>query len=478
MKKAKSILALLMAFLMLMSIPVAGNAALVADEAEPNNEWKKATAFGFGTDIKGALGEAADLDWYSFTADNAGLVYVTLKHDEIADSNKDLAYFEILVYDSTATRVLANFRSTGAEKESKSPTFSVDAGATYYVVVRMGTIHSETLAYSITASFDKSVLKETEPNNLSATATPLSLSTTGDNKTYYGSIAPSDVDWYKIVPTKRGAVYVYLYNGTTPADFKATLYSHDETVDGRLIEKEIASVTINSNDTSKMSVAVGVEAKEYMLKVEGIDDNIGGYKTRVFFAPATDLEIEYNNEKEFATPIGEGKALRGTTAQNGDFDFYEFRPTTEDNAGFKISLGSFDTKSTNEGSWYITVTDATTGATIGDIYKKEVKPGTASEFTTEKLVAGRIYHIKVEKGGTLNTEIYSLGTTLIEPEKKDDPVNNGNFFAQIKEYFSIFLKNFEGWFEDIQVLNIVGDIFKDLVEALPALFAWFFNIFG
>lgn len=481
MKKAKSILALLMAFVMLMSFAVTGSAATVAEEKESNNDSKTATAFGFITEIKGALGDATDVDWYSFTNnDDAGLATLSLKHDKIADANKDLAYFEVNIYESTAKKILATFRSTGAQETATSPSFSIDKGATYYVEVRMGTIHSETLAYSIIGSIDKGAYIEREPNNLSATSTALELSTRGNAKIYYGSIAYSegDVDWYRINPSEKGVVYVYLYNGSTPSEFKATLYSHDETKDGALREQEITSVTVNPNQESAVSVAVGVSKKEYMLKIEGVNDNIGGYKTRVFFEAASDAEAEYNGEQGFATEIEVGKPLRGTISQVKDVDYFKFKAVGEDNVGFKISLGSVNEASTADGSWYITVTDAATKEVVAEIYEDEVKPGKATVFSTEKLVAGRIYYIKVEKGGTLNTEIYKLGITAIEPEKTDDPVSGLGFFEQIKVYWGEFMKNFEGWFEQINIMGIITNILPGIMEAMPALFTWLFSLFG
>lgn len=480
MKKAKSILALLMAFVMLMSFAVTGSAATVAEESEPNNDSKTATAFGFITEIKGALGDAADVDWYSFTNnDGAGLATLTLKHDEIVDANKDLAYFEVNIYESTAKKILATFRSTGAQKAATSPSFSIDKGATYYVEVRMGTIHSESLAYSIIGSIDKGAYIEKEPNNLSATSTALELSTRGNAKIYYGSISPSDVDWYRIVPSEKGVVYVYIYNGNTPSEFKATLYSHDEGKDGVLKEQPITSVSVNKNQESAVSVAVGVSKKEYMLKIEGVDDNIGGYKTRVFFEAASDAEAEYNGEEGFATDIELNKPLRGTISQSSDVDYFRFKAVGEDNVGFKISLGSVNEASTADGGWYITVTDAATKDIVAEIYEDEVKPGKATVFSTETLVAGRYYYIKITKGGTLDTEIYKLGITAIEPEKTDDgDVSGLSFFEQIKVYWNEFMKNFEGWFEQINIMGIITNILPGIMEAMPALFTWLFSLFG
>ncbi|MBQ2841671.1 MAG: hypothetical protein IJE72_01390 [Clostridia bacterium] len=472
MKKAKSILALLMAFLMLMSVAVTGSAATVAEEKEPNNDKATASAFGFGTEIKGALGESTDNDWYSFTSDAAGLACVTMKHDEIADASKNLAYFEIVIYDA-GLKQLTSFRSTGAEKTTASPSFAIDAGATYYVKVKMGTVHSEALEYSLIASFDKGAFTEKEPNNQSATATNLELSTKGNAKHYYGTIASTgnDVDFYRVAPSAKGVIYLYLYNGSSRSDFKATLYTHDETVDGRLREVPISSIEINSNEDSKTSVAIGVDAREYMLKVEGLNGKTGGYRTRVFFEAASDAEWEYNGIESEANTIAVGKSVRGTISQPSDVDFYKFKAVGEDNIGFDISLGSYDKNSKAEGSWYITVKDAATGAVVKETFKDEVKAGEPTVISTDALVAGRFYYVIVEKGGNYNSEIYKLSITAIEPEKDDNDTDELDFFEQIKVYWGMFWKNFEGWFEQINIPAIIESIAGSVATVFTMLFS-------
>lgn len=475
MKKAKSILALFMAILTLMSFAVTGSAATAAaEEKENNNIIGSANAFGFGTEIKGNLATADDIDWYSFTSDAAGLACVTIKHNEIADASKDIAYFQITVYgDANGTKSIVDFRSTGAEKSISSPSFAIDANKTYYIKIEMGTTHSATLEYSIAASFDKGAYTEKEPNNQSATATVLELSTKGVSKQYYGTIDSTgkDVDFYRITPKEQGVVYLYIYNGATAGDFKATLYTHDEKADGVLEEVEISSISINSNEDQKMSVAIGVTAKEYMLKVEGLNGKTGGYRTRVYFEPVSDAEWEYNNEKNDANFIEVGKSLRGTISQASDVDFYKFKAAGADNVGFKISLGSVNAASKEQGTWYITVTDAATDAVVSEIYNYEVKAGAPTVLSTESLVAGRYYYIEVKKGGNLNTEIYKLGVTAIEPSKDDDNSSDLSFFEQISDYWNKFLKNFEGWFEQIDVGAIVASITASVVTVLTILFS-------
>lgn len=476
MKKAKSILALLMALVMVMSFALTGsaaNSAAVAEETENNGTFKAADAFGFATKIKGTLGTAADEDYFSFTADADGLATVAITHNEITDASQDIAYFEVSVYDS-AEKEIVMFRSTGAEKETLSPSFAITAKATYFIKVTMGSVHSETLEYAVTAAFDKGARTEKEPNNQAATATALELSTSGDAKPYYGTIASTgnDVDFYKITPTKTGVIYLYLYNGNVPADFKATLYTHYEIADGVLSEEPITSITINSNNEVAKSVAIGVHAKEYMLKVEGLNGKTGGYRTRVFFQPVSDAEMEFNNLPHVSNKILVGSPLRGTLSHDTDIDFYSFKADAN-NVGYKISLNLAETNAPKTGSWYITITEGKNQGVVADTQRFEVTAKEGAVISTEALVAGRNYYIKIEKGSTLTTEVYKLGITAIEPEKNPDkPSSDKGFGEQVKEYFDIFWeKNFSNWVDDgVNFIGMITSLLPGFLKALPELF--------
>lgn len=476
MKTAKSILALLMAFVMLMGVCVTGNAAAgdaVAEESEPNGAFTTADPFGFATKIKGTLEVATDEDYFSFTATAGGLATVTIAHNEITDASQDIAYFEVAVFDATEAKMV-EFRSTGAEKETLSPSFAITSGATYFVVVKMGSIHSETLEYSITADFDSSARTEIEPNDQAATATNLELSTSGNAKPYYGTISASgnDVDFYRVAPSTTGVIYLYLYNGNIPGDFKATLYTHYEIANGVLSEEPITSITINTNEEVVKSVAIGVHAKEYMLKIESLNARNSDYRTRVFFQPVSDAEMEFNNLPHVNNTLLVGSPLRGTISHDTDVDFYSFQAAADD-AGYKISLGLSDQASPKTGSWYITVTEGKNQGVVAGAQRLEVKATDTTVITAEDLVPGRNYYIKIEMGSTLTTEAYTIGVAAIEPtdDPNPDPVPGG-FFAQIKAYFEIFWNNnFADWVDDgVNFIGMITNLIPGFIAALPELF--------
>ncbi|MBQ2847775.1 MAG: hypothetical protein IJE74_05910 [Clostridia bacterium] len=476
MKKAKSILALLMAFVMLMSFAVTGFAATTAEEKEPNDAKETATAFGFGTEINGVLGEATDKDFYSFTSNAAGLATVTLEHDKIAGVNENLAYFAVVITNAEGKEI-ASFKSTGADEATTSPSFAIDAAATYYIKVEMGTVHSEALGYSLTASFDKGAYTEKEPNDSPSKATALELSKSGSAKHYYGTISPvaegaaADVDYYRVAPTAAGVIYLYLYNGSVRGDYKATLYAYKDTDAAALDDMIISEIEINSNEDSKISVAIGVGAKEYMLKVEGVNGTTGGYRTRVFFEAAKDAEQEFNNNTSRADSIAIGEALRGTVSYKNDVDVFKFKAAGSNN-GYDISLGSYNAASKAEGTWYISVIDGESNAPVKNADKAEVKAGKATVISTEALTAGRTYYIVIEKGATLNTEIYQLKlSSIVVEDDSDDKDDELSFGDQISVYWGQFWKNFEGWFEQIDIPAIISSIAQSVATVFTLLFS-------
>ena len=481
MKKIKSILALLMAFAMLMSFAVTGSAAnadAIAEEKETNGTFKTATAFGFATKIKGVLGTADDKDYFSFTSDAEGLATVTLAHDEIVDASQDIAYFDVVIYDA-AEKEVASFRSTGAEKETVSPSFAISAKATYFVKVEMASIHNSNLEYTIIASFDKNALTEKEPNNQAATATNLELSTSGSSKIYYGTIAStgSDVDYYRVAPAKDGVVYLYLYNGSNPSDFKATLYTHYEGVNDTLLKEEVASITIDKNQDTAKSVAIGVYGKEYMLKVEGLNGKTGGYRTRVFYQAVNDAEKEFNNEAGLYNTLTVDKPLRGTISQKNDVDFYSFG-AAKNNAGYKISISLADSASPKTGSWKVTLTEGKNQTVVDKIEDVEIKADKPTVITISALATDKNYYIEVEGGSTLTTEIYKISIEAVVAETEDNKDEEKDFGTQIKEYFDKFWGNFVEWIDEVNFIGIIGDLLPSIGAAMPTLFTWIVSLFG
>ena len=124
MKKAKSLLALILAMLIAFGSVVCATAVEDPAETEENGTIATADVFGLGTSIKGKLADENDADYFAFTAADSGLVTVTLKHDKKTGVDPVATYFAITVYDATGTNAIESakaIRATIAEMRKSFP---------------------------------------------------------------------------------------------------------------------------------------------------------------------------------------------------------------------------------------------------------------------------------------------------------------------------------------------------------------------
>ena len=89
MKKAKSVLSIVMAMLVVMSCMFADSAAEVT-EKEDNGTAATAVSFEIKDTVKGALSKIDDVDYYSFKVEKAGLVTVSVAHNAIAGASPSI----------------------------------------------------------------------------------------------------------------------------------------------------------------------------------------------------------------------------------------------------------------------------------------------------------------------------------------------------------------------------------------------------
>lgn len=479
MKTAKKLLSLVLAMLIAMGSLVCASAVEDLSESEDNGTIATADVFGIGTDIKAKISDATDKDYFAFTATESGLVTVTLKHDKKAAVDSNAAYFEVVVYDSTGKNAIDSFKSKG-DDESKSINFSVTPGA-YYVFVKPGGVIDTNLEYILSASISKTALFEKEPNNISSFATVMDVSKKGAPKNYYGAITSDegrDVDYYKLEFKSETLVMFGIYN--TAAKTGNYKVSFIESVDGEYgqpLEKVIGSVIINEGETGKDSPNFGVDKGVYYLKVEGISNSTGGYQVRVFAFEDNAkiaLEHEYNNDAKYAQKIDIGKTITGNIFNEKDVDvFYIDAP--KDNYGYEIVLVDNNGKQdVVNGQWFLEVSDKN-GYIIEE--KMTITNAESTVAGTDPLQKGT-YYFEVSAGNVFTGETYNL--TIKEkkaPPKDDNEKDDGDgittfaeLLAQLKNIdWTNFKKNFEGWFEFVEVGKIITDIIPGVVKIFTEL---------
>ena len=479
MKKAKKIIAVLLALLVVMGCSMSAFAATELTEEEINDTYNAANTMGLANKIKAVLDDADDVDYFSFEITDPCLITVNIEHAAINAATS--TYFTVDVINANGEDVIT-FKSKGSDATTSSAPFAAEKG-TYYVAVSMGQSHSATLEYTLSATVDTAANTEKEPNDDASKATAMSLSTSSSKKQYYGTIVNKDdpltsevevdVDYYSLDIPAAGAVYFYLYNGASnKGNYKATLYAYLDGANGQPVAYSLGSIDITSNEAYVISPSVGVNSGNYLLKVEGINGSVGGYQTRVYYLTDDNSEYEYNNTKDYANTINKTKITNGTitfgsTFDKNDFDYYRFQ-VTDSNGGATIKLKVNDSYKANEGQWTVSVI-----APNNSVIKKFDAINTkAGEVETDVLEAG-VYYICVEAGNVLSSDLYEL-TVKINPAKADDNSDDdsSSFIDQVKDLpWNDFLSNFTGWFENINILGIITSLFSSIMQVIYGLTA-------
>ena len=469
MKKVKSLLALVLAMLIAFGGTVC---AFAADntESEENGTIETADVLAIGASVKGKIADADDEDFYKLTVTESGLITISLAHDVKTGADPVMSYFVVTATDSTGKEI-DSVKSAGTQA-TVSFDFSVNPGV-YYISIEKGNVLDETLEYTLSAKISKTALFEKEPNNVTSQATALTLSKKGDTKLYYGAITENDVDYYLVTFASPSLATFGIYNtASQTGNYTATLIKVVDGLNGETSEKVIGSIEIEDGETVKDSPVFGVNGGTYYLKVEGVNKSTGGYQVRVFAGASNSTdEYEYNNEEKYANVLNAGKTISANISFAADVDMYKFT-APEKNNGYEISIADYDgKKEVANGQWTITVTNGN-----GDIVKEKVTAFNSETTTvsTDVLASGT-YYISVAKGDVFTGETYKISLAekkaSSNTEDKDDGITTfEEFIAGIKAIdWSGFWKNFEGWFEYINIIGIVKDIVPGIVKILSDL---------
>lgn len=467
MKKVKSLIALILAVLMVFGSSICAFAADVT-ETEDNGTAEKANAMTIGTSIKGKISDVKDADYFTFTATENGLVTVTLAHD-VKTASDAASYFKVSIYDSNKA-LIYSFVSTGSDA-SVSVDFSVNAAA-YYVAVEADRAVDDTLEYALSAKLSKTALFEKEPNNLSSQATAMELSKKGATKLYYGSITAGDVDYFEVNFDKPLLASFGIYNTTSQkGNYKASLVKVVDGLNGETSEKVVGTIEITDGVTIKDSPTFGINGGKYYLKVTGATaTSTGSYQVRVYAGSSNSTdEYEYNNEEKYANLINVGKSMTANIFDKTDVDIFKFT-ATDGNSGYEIALADYESdKAVANGQWGVEILNEN-----GNVVKEKVTvTNNENGLISTGALAKGTYYVKVTAGNVFTGETYKV--TLAQKkasaddnaEKDDGKTTIDEFIEDMKAIdWSGFWKNFEGWFEYINVIGIVKDLMTSVMDFL------------
>lgn len=174
---------------------------LVSDwEKENNEEFSTATVINANKTYSGSINDDTDRDFYKFTLDSPGSIYLNFKHKNLKDSAE---YWYAVLYNDK-TDEITGYILEGSKSNTDTKKVGLDKG-TYYLRIVGGDYYYDkshrydTCDYNLTVKYTKSTQWEKENNEEFNTATKIDL-----YKTYNGSInGEADKDFYKIYVEKN-----------------------------------------------------------------------------------------------------------------------------------------------------------------------------------------------------------------------------------------------------------------------------------
>lgn len=279
-----------------------------------------ATEIQVNTTHIGNLGSANEIDLYSFTTTENGIISLNFKSDL---PKKDA--WKITLMDSNKAPI-AEFFSTDSVIKTSDYGF---AAGTYYVRILSPypSLYYSEANYEIIANFTTSKDYESEYNNDYKTANVIEV-----NKKYNANLYKStDVDWYTFTTTKDGYVNLEFsneYSGVS--SWKAILYDNNR----------VPIYTIFNGEISKTTANIGLPPGNYYVSVECSYPSLyysrNTYQIKVNATASSTYETEGNSEFATADIIPVNKEFTGNLFKSSDEDYYKF--TTTANGYFSVSL--------------------------------------------------------------------------------------------------------------------------------------------
>lgn len=372
--------------------------ASYATESEPNNTKATANTFALNGSNTGAIGAAADEDWWSITTTGDGKLDITV-------TSNNGQYIWGYLYDNDGTTQL------NAQATNGTIVLSTDGLATGTYYVRLvayygGGTPSYTISNALTVPAQAI---DQEPNGTRAQAKsfPLNGSRTGHINYYYNLVRDS-ADWYKITTTGDGNlditltsnngqyIWCYLYdnNGTTQLNAQATS----------------GTFVLSTN---------GLAAGTYYVKITAYSGN--GYIpytiSNTFTTPVQANDLEPNDTKAQALTLG----LNNSTTGHINYSYNNARDVSD---WYKVTTtadGRLRLRLTPANGQYINCwlydNDGTTQLNY-------FAPSATTDLNTDGLAAGT-YYILIQSYYSNGYIPYTLSDSLFSPTEPNDAEPNG-----------------------------------------------------
>ena len=295
--------------------------AFAAQEKEPNDTIVTANTISVNTVVNGTTHSNDDYDWYKFTINQDGYVWIDFTHDYGADSHNVYLYS----YDGTNDKEHMDFYISNSQEKDSSAKQGLSAG-TYYIKVDCYSYC--TTNYSLKVNFKAANDWEKEFNDTIVTANTISA-----GKTVFGSTHSEDSkDWYKFTTNRDGYVWIDFTHDYGADSHNVYLYSYDGTND-----KEHMDFYISNSQEKKSSAKQGLSAGTYYIKVDCYSYCKTNYSLKVNFstssgggstAPSKAPNTQSTTTTKHSTAVSSSDYINITadnnaqTYQSGNFYYY------------------------------------------------------------------------------------------------------------------------------------------------------------
>ena len=296
--------------------------AFAAQEKEPNDTIVTANTISVNTVVNGTTHSNDSKDWYKFTINQDGYVWIDFTHDYGAAEHQIYLYS----YDGTNKERHMYFYVDDTQQKDSSAKQGLSAGTYYILVERYG---SYTTNYSLKVNFKAANDWEKEFNDTIVTANTISA-----GKTVFGSTHSEDSkDWYKFTTNRDGYVWIDFTHDYGTAEHQIYLYSYDGTNKERQMYFYVDD-TQQKDSSAKQGLSAGTYyilvdrygsyTTNYSLKVN-FSTSSGGGSTAPSKAPntqSTTTTTKYSTAVSSSDYINITADNNAQTYQSGNFYYY------------------------------------------------------------------------------------------------------------------------------------------------------------
>ena len=301
-------------------------------ELENNDTSARATAMDLNTGYSGTLSSSKDVDYFSFTLDEASRVNVTFGTS--GNGNKTTTH-TVTVYSSASGASLSTFTVPGNAQLTETGNLYLSSG-TYLVQVAKGSTFTSD-EYILTVNVDQNGTMESESNNTPETANAIPV-----NEDIHASIGQeSDVDCFTF--TLDGDAVIQPSFTFTPTDSSSKTYVLTIT---DLSRRELLKVNIGGKESTKVITPVALTAGTYTVKIENPRFIRQDYTLHLVSMAVDHAESEPNDSAALATGLTVGQARTGVLTTDADVDYYKVTFAEQTTVTLKFSFAQSTNKNT------------------------------------------------------------------------------------------------------------------------------------